>query len=196
MLGGLLSRKRLKDGAMRVLLVVAAMLSAGAMMGQPGSSTTRPSSGPTTRPRGSVNAPSPEQLMNSMLKPPGETGRVLVPLPDPPKIDAATGKTVAPNPPQPTLMREGSPILDRTGRLTKSADGQTSEFTFDADGKNMQDPPLIILPNLTLMSMENLVTSTSKDVKFRVSGTVTEYKGRNYILIDKATAVHDTTQQF
>src|SRR5256885_16734015 len=116
MLGGLLG-----DGAMRILVIVAMMLSAGAMIGQP-APTTRPSSGPTTRPRPGANAPSPEQLMNSMLKPQGETGRVLVPLPDPPKIDVATGKTVAPNPPQPTLMREGSPILDRTGRLTKSAD--------------------------------------------------------------------------
>jgi hypothetical protein len=133
--------------------------------------------------------------MNSMLKP-QDNGRVLMPLPDPVRPDPGTGRMIAPNPPAPTLIREGTPILDRTGRVTKSVDGQTSEFTFDSDGKNMQDPPLLILPNLTLMSMENLVSSTSKDVKFRISGTVTEYKGRNYILIDKATAVHDATQQF
>lgn len=178
---------------MRTWMFLLVMFGAGMVRAE--TPTTKPSTGATTRPRGAANVPSQEQLMNSMLKP-QDTGRVLMPLPDPPKIDAATGKTVAPNPPQPTLMREGSPILDRTGRLTRSADGQSSEFAFDSDGKNMQDPPLIILPNLTLMAMENLVTSQSKDVKFRISGTVTEYKGRNYILIDKATAVHDATQQF
>ena len=176
-----------------VLLVIMAFITGAAWAEGP---TTQPStSAPTTRPRGAANAPSPDQLMNSMLKP-QDTGRVLVPLPDPPRVDPGTGKTVAPNPPQPTLIREGSPILDRTGRLTKSVDGQTSEFTFDSDGKNMQDPPLIILPNLTLMAMENLISSTNKDVQFRISGTITEYKGRNYILVDKATAVHDATQQF
>ncbi len=175
--------------------MVLALISSS-VLGQP-VPTTRPVPGATTRPRPGANAPSPDQLMNSMLRPPVENSRLpLQPLPDPLKVDTATGKTVAPNPPQPVLRREGSPILDRTGRLTKSADGQSSEFTFDSDGKNMLDPPLGILPNLNLMAMENLVSGSSKDARFRISGSVTEYKGRNYVLIEKVTAVPDATQQF
>ena len=60
---------------------------------------TQPATGgPTTKPvpRG-ANAPAPDQLLNSMLKPPQDSGRVLQPLPDPPKVDAGTGKVGANN---------------------------------------------------------------------------------------------------
>ena len=70
------------------------------------------------------------------------------------------------------------------------------EFTFDSDGKTMKDPPLVVLPNLKLMAMENAVTGSSRDLRFRISGTVTEYKGRNYILLDKVVVVPDLDQQF
>jgi hypothetical protein len=60
----------------------------------------------------------------------------------------------------------------------------------------MKDPPLVVLPNLKLMAMENAVTGSSRDLRFRISGTVTEYKGRNYILLDKVVVVPDLDQQF
>ena len=33
-------------------------------------------------------------------------------------------------------------------------------------------------------------------VRFRVTGMVTEYKGRNYILLEKVVSVQEQTQQF
>jgi len=42
---------------------------------------------------------------------------------------------VAPNATTMPIIREGTFITDRTGRLTKSPDGQHEEFTFDADGR-------------------------------------------------------------
>ena len=98
--------------------------------------------------------------------------------------------------PPANMIREGSYVVDRTGRLTKSADGQQWEFTFDADGKTMQDPPLPILPNLNLAAMESAVSTASRDLRFRVTGMVTEYKGKNYILLEKVVVVPDVTQQF
>jgi len=86
-------------------------------------------------------------------------------------------------------------VLDRVGRRNKTPDGQF-EFTFGSDGKNLQDPPMIILPNLALNRMESAMTGASRDLKFRISGQVTEYKGRNYILIDKVVVPPETTQQF
>ena len=94
------------------------------------------------------------------------------------------------------LKREGDYVNDRMGRLTKSADGQTMEFTFESDGRTMQDPPVIILPNLKLMSMEDAVNSGNRDLRFRVTGQVTEYKGRNYILLEKVSVVQEKAQQF
>ena len=154
---------------------------------------TRPASGakPTTRPlpAGSV--------LDSMLKPMPSAGQPLQPIIDSPKTDMSTGQAaVAPAAPKVNLIREGSFIVDRAGRLTKSADGQNMEFTFDSDGTTLQDPPLVILPNLNLMSMEDAVTAGSKDLKFRVTGVITEYHGRNYILLDKVVVVPDATTNF
>ena len=55
---------------------------------------------------------------------------------------------------------------------------------------------MLILPNLRLMAMEDYVRASSRDLRFRVSGVVTEYRGRNYLLMEKVTVVGDSTQQF
>jgi hypothetical protein len=94
------------------------------------------------------------------------------------------------------VIREGSFIVDRTGRLTKSPDGQQFEFHFESDGRAMKDPPVVIIPNLKLMAMENAVNGSNRDLKFRITGMVTEYKGRNYILLEKVVVVPDVTQKF
>ncbi len=94
------------------------------------------------------------------------------------------------------MLREGSYLVDRVGRLNRTSDGSQAEFTFDSDGKTMKDPPVLILPNLKLMAMENAVTSANRDLRFRVTGMVTEYRGRNYVLLEKVVVVPDPTQQF
>jgi hypothetical protein len=94
------------------------------------------------------------------------------------------------------VLREGTFIVDRTGRLSSGADGQGWEFTFESDGRAMRDPPLIILPNLKLMAMEAAIRNNTRDLRFRVTGMVTEYGGRNYILLEKVVVVPDVTQQF
>lgn len=155
-----------------------------------------PATQPTTRPSG-TRPVAPGQLLDSLLKPPATAGQVLQPIQEGPAVDATTGgNAVAPGAPQLNLIREGTPIVDRTGRLTKSADGQVNELTFDADGKALKDPPMVILPNLKLMQMENAVQSTSRDLRFKVSGVVTEYKGRNYILLERVVVVPESTRQF
>jgi hypothetical protein len=139
---------------------------------------------------------SAEQLMNQMLSPANST-KALPAATSGPMVDKTSGAAaVAPAAPTVNVLREGTFIVNRVGRLTHSADGQQMEFTFDTDGKAMQDPPLVILPNLKLMQMENAVTASSRDLRFRVSGMVTEYKGRNYVLLDKVVVVPDIDQQF
>ena len=155
--------------------------------------TTQPAA---TQPSDARSMPA-GQLLDQMLKPQGAGAKPLQPLPDQPAPDRTSGAAaVAPGAMQMNVIREGSFLVDRTGRLTKSPDGQQYEFVFDADGKNMKDPPVIILPNLKLMAMENAVNSSSRDLQFRITGMVTEYRGRNYVLLEKVVVVPDTTRNF
>lgn len=143
---------------------------------------------------------SADQMLNQML---GSDAKPAAPrlAPAPSPIghvpDATSGSAaVAPDAPLIQIRREGSQIIDRMGRLTRSADGQQEELTFDADGSAMQDPPLIILPNLKLGAMETATAASSRDQRFRVTGTLTEYRGRNYVLLEKVVVVPEYAQQF
>ena len=153
----------------------------------------------TTRPATSQPMPA-NQKLDQMLRPmPGTSGgaKPLLPEPGPAPVDASTGAAaVAPGAVQLNVIREGTFLVDRIGRLTRSADGQNWEFTFEADGQAMKDPPVIILPNLKLMAMEQATKSANRDLKFRITGMVTEYNGRNYVLLEKVVVPPDTTQQF
>ncbi len=136
--------------------------------------------------------------MNQLLAPPKNFGEPLPPATQAgAELDKTTGAAaVAPNAPALPVIREGTHLINVSGRLSHSPDGQQAIFTFDSDGTTMKDPPMIIQPNLKLQGMEAAVQSKSSDVHFRVSGTVSEYKGRNYILLDKAVVMADVEKQF
>jgi hypothetical protein len=168
---------------MKSLSIIAAVVLAGLCTARCPAQTTQPST------------PSAQQVANQLLSA-SPTDKPLASATGS-RTDATSGSgAAAPAAPVVTVLREGSFVVNRVGRLTRSADGQQMEFTFDSDGKTMKDPPLVILPNLKLMAMENAVTGSSRDLRFRISGTVTEYKGRNYILLDKVVVVPDLDQQF
>ncbi len=137
-----------------------------------------------------------DQMLNQMLRTPGaNAARPLQPVSQQPAIDATTGAgAVAPSAASMQVMREGTFIVDRTGRLARGADGQSWELVFESDGRAMKDPPFVILPNLKLMAMEDAIKSQSRDLRFRVTGMVTEYGGRNYILLEKVVVVPDAGQ--
>ena len=171
----------------RAILAATVLMVCGRAMAQ----TTQP----TTRPVEKV-LPA-DQMLSQMLRPAGTGGaKPLRPVTEAPIMDVTSGVgAVAPGAAPMPVLREGTFIVDRTGRLTRGADAQSWEFTFEADARAMQDPPVVILPNLKLMSMENAIKSSSRDLRFRVTGMVTEYGGRNYILLEKVVVVPDVTQQ-
>lgn len=148
--------------------------------------------GPTTQPAKSKSA---DQMLDQMLRPSAPTDRPLKPVSDP-VPDRTSGKNaVAPAAPVVNVMREGTFLVDRVGRLTKSADSSRAEFTFESDGKALRDPPVVIIPNLKLMAMEDAIAGNSRDPRFRISGMLTEYRGRNYIMLEKVVVVLDSTSQ-
>lgn len=156
---------------------------------------TRPTTVPSSD-RDTLKSLPADQVMDQLLRPTTNPTRPLGPLSDKPVQDKSSGSgAVKPDAPSVNLLREGTYIFDRAGRLSHNQQGQ-AEITFDSDGKALHDPPLIILPNQTLMRMEDAVTGTSRDLRFRVTGMITEYRGRNYILLDKVHVIEDTVQQF
>jgi len=102
---------------------------------------------------------------------------------------AATEPAVSPSRQEHPLLPDGSTIADRVGRLTRRADGWY--FTFESEGKVLREPPMQILPNRDLQTMEVVSANGTRPVKFRVSGEVTEYRGANYLLLRKVLIIHD-----
>jgi hypothetical protein len=161
-----------------------------------GLAQTGPTTQPARQPGDSLKSLSADQVLDQMLKPTTNLSRPLEPIPDKPMRDTSGGRAaVKPDAPVANLRREGTFVIDSLGRLTRTRNGQ-SELTFESDGKTLKDPPMLILPNLKLMQMEDSVSGSNRDLKFRVTGMVTEYRGRNYILLEKAVVVPDVTQQF
>jgi hypothetical protein len=138
------------------------------------------------------------RTMDRLLAPPPNSGVELpmvvdaVPVTRAPAVAAG----VAPDTPPAKIVREGTHLINRLGRLNHTPGGAEAILTFDTDGKTMGDPPMIIQPNLKLASMEGAVLGRAGDLHFRVSGTVMEYKGKNFILLDKAVAVADVETPF
>ena len=179
------------------------------------SATSAPAAGPTTRPPAALasdKTATAGQLLDEMLKEPPQsaagggggttagavTGAKPLAKPEtPPETDATSGKgAVKPGAPGVSVLREGTYLVDRLGRLTRGPDGATAEFTFESDGAALQDPPVVIIPNLKLMAMEDAAQTINRDLRFRVTGMVTEYRGRNYVLLEKVVVVPDATQQY
>ena len=154
--------------------------------------------GAVERPAPKPKGPTADELIGEMLKPPPTTGERALPTPEEgPAPDKTSGRgAVKPDAPVVNVLREGTFIVDRVGRLSRSADGGQAEFAFEADGQALQDPPVVIIPNLKLMAMEDAVQSANRDLRFRVTGQVTEYRGRNYVLLEKVVVVPEVTQQF
>jgi hypothetical protein len=156
---------------------------------QPFVTTPPPATRPTNR--------SAEETLRQMLQPQGEAARPLRPVEEaPPQVDETSGAgAVAPNAQPRTLLREGTLLLDRVGRLTRGGDdGKRLEFTIDSDGRAMADAPLVLLPNRALARLEGAVQTRYRDLKIRVSGEVMEYRGRNYLLLQRWSVVSDVAQ--
>lgn len=88
----------------------------------------------------------------------------------------------------PTLMAEGTRIIDREGRIVHE-NGET-RFIFDSG-----DRPIVLLANRKLERMEDLSDYGRKVMRFRVSGRVTEYRGRNYLSMTKLVIIPKAVEQ-
>ena len=159
-------------------------------------STRRPTAMPATRPAEFTPRRMPRKkgasaadiLKGLMRDRPGSP--VIAPVAGP--IDPAATRSEA----APTTGREIQPsakgklIVDRIIRVLATGDGQWKEVRFEADN-TLREPPIRLLPCRHLEWAEAFVGGTNK---LRISGLVTQYKGRRYLLLRKVLRVRDMNQ--
>lgn len=159
--------------AVSTLLVGSVVLAKHDSTGSAKPPVPTPTTAPATMPAG--------EILDRMLQSKPGTAKPLSPIDQP----------VIPEADRPYVRKEGDLIRQRVGRLVRDKEGKAWEFHYEADGKTLEDPPMGVLPNGSLATMEATAKTANRDLRFRISGMVTLYGGRNYILIDRAEVVSD-----
>jgi hypothetical protein len=80
-------------------------------------------------------------------------------------------------------------FVDRTAFLVKQNDGRFL-FVPDALGRNVQKLSLHLLPCTALELTELKQAAEPDKVRFKIAGIMTKYKGKNYLLLEKATRTY------
>ncbi len=102
----------------------------------------------------------------------------------PPKTKGKVGDSAAK-----TELEQDSILADRTAFLVKQDDGQLV-FVLDAFGRNVRPVSLRLLPCEVLELAEQRQSTVPEPVRFKIAGIITKYKGKNYLLLQKATRVY------
>ena len=85
---------------------------------------------------------------------------------------------------------ELDPILaDRTALLVKQKNGRFV-FKLDALGRNVQEVSLLLLPCEALELTELRQSAATEPLLFKIAGIKTKYKGKHYLLLQKATRAY------
>ncbi|MEL7237871.1 MAG: hypothetical protein AAGK78_03345 [Planctomycetota bacterium] len=169
-----------------ILTLAAIAVISTAAVAQPAGSSSQPS---TTRAADPADAVLDRLLQESATEAEGERleARRTV------DYDRTTGRgdlAVAPNTTPQRLLPEGSFVVDRPGRVRETTGGNL-EFVFDADGQTTDsagDPPMVLVPNLNLQALEG-AWNADTNRRFRITGRVTEYRGRNHLVLEKVVVL-------
>lgn len=76
-------------------------------------------------------------------------------------------------------------LVDRTGFVARQADGKLL-FTFGALGRNVQELSFRLLPCQVLERAQRKQSAELENIRFKVAGVVTKYKGEHYLLLQRA----------
>ena len=79
----------------------------------------------------------------------------------------------------------GQIVADRLVRVLPTGTGRWLKVAFESDN-TLREPPLRILPCRYLQKLDRLATHKAfRRLRFRISGEITQYKGRSYVLLRK-----------
>jgi hypothetical protein len=109
--------------------------------------------------------------------------------------DTETVKGVTVKPLKRPLLQQDSVLADRTGFIRDSGHGAREtwhevSFVFDALGRNVQQGSLRFLPCEALERTEQEQSAELEPIRFKIAGIVTKYKGKRYLLLERATQVY------
>ncbi len=123
----------------------------------------------------------PREIMEKL-----KAGRIVSPerLRRTPKAKKGVGDSAAK-----TELEQDSILADRSAFLVKQDDGRLV-FVLDAFGRNVRPVSLRLLPCEVLELAEQRQSAVPESVRFKIAGIVTKYKGKNYLLLQKATRVY------
>ena len=105
------------------------------------------------------------------------------------RTDNDTVKAATVKPPKRPPIERDSVLADRTGFLIKRHKG-LPVFAFDALGRNIQQVSLQLLPCEALQRAERQQFAEVDPLRFKIAGIVTKYKGRHYLLLERALRAH------
>jgi hypothetical protein len=84
---------------------------------------------------------------------------------------------------------QDSILADRTAFLAKQDNG-LPVFVLDALGLNARPVSLLLLPCEVLELTEQRQAAVPERLRFKIAGFITTYKGKNYLLLQKATRIY------
>lgn len=131
-----------------------------------------PSSAPAPDPAPALAEPGDEiDALISDLEAIREAPRAATPIREAPQVPGEESVV--------SLVREGTTISRRRGRLTRTARGEYA-IVFDADTQTRGDPPMILLPGMVTQDVERTAERFGEITTFEFSGRVFTYRDRNY----------------
>jgi len=178
-----MSRQNKKVWPVGMVLVMAALLGASLLR----ANDEKAAEGRDSEPKKKSQEDVLEQLLDE-----GSSKPMIITHNIPDEVRVLIVEPVDPKAKMPLLVREGDRVMHRMGRLGKDRKG-TLLFVYEADGRSLSEPPLILLPCLKLEQME-LLASKKGNAKFMVSGEVTVYHGKGYLLLRKVMLHRDLGQ--
>jgi hypothetical protein len=106
------------------------------------------------------------------------------------KPGAAESRGVEAGPEKRPEFKQDAILADRTAVLVKQSDGRLV-FVLDALGLNAPQASLQLLPCEALELTEQSQSSEPEPSPFKIAGIMTKYKGKHYLLLQKATRVYN-----
>ncbi|HUT56990.1 MAG TPA: hypothetical protein VNA25_03835 [Phycisphaerae bacterium] len=155
--------------------------------------TTGPAVSEATTQPGGDGAPSADDIMRMLSREkPGKTVSVRL---ISGASESSSQPSVAPLPAAGALPSgRGAMVVDRVVRIFPERAGGWWAINFEGDN-TLREPPIRLLPcKLLEEAEEDIDPGSPRPVKFRVSGEITHYKGRRYLLLRKLLREYDLGQ--
>jgi len=144
--------------------------------------TTQPAAmaAPDKTPKPAKTRPDSADLVRALLSEKNPTPVIVTPRNAAP--DASEVQSVAPTPRAEIILpARGNIVVDRLVTIQRTGDAKWRQATFEADN-TLREPPVRLLPCRMLKLVERIPART----RLRITGEITTYKGRRFLLLRKA----------